>query len=404
MKWTRLIKVATKSILKNRMRSALTILGIVIGVGAVIALVSVGQGASADIEGQISALGTNIIMVMPGSSSQGGISHGASSLNKLTMDDVAKLSKEARLIRYASPVITIPGQVIALGRNWSTRVQGVSADYLTIKDWKLTQGAFFGERDVRTRKKVAVLGKTVAEELFADSDPLGQNIRIGTVPFTVIGVLEEKGQSMMGDQDDVILAPADTVLYRMSDGKTVNNITVSAVSGDQIEQTQLEIKTILRESHKIRSGEDDDFTVRSQTEILSRVSSVTGIMTMLLGAIAGVSLLVGGIGIMNIMLVSVTERTREIGIRMAIGARGSDVMIQFLIESVILSLLGGLIGILLGLGLGTLTARLINTSLVVSPMIVFLAFCFSGAIGIFFGFYPARKASRLNPIEALRYE
>lgn len=404
MSWTRLITVAMKSILKNRMRSILTILGVVIGVGAVITLVSLGQGASADIEDEISALGTNIIMIMPGSSDQGGINRGASSLNTLTMDDVEHLSREGRRFNHVSPVINAQAQIIAQGRNWSSRIQGVSAQYLIIKDWGISRGSFFSDRDVRARKKVAVLGKTVTEELFGAQNPIGEKIRIGSLPFTVIGVLEEKGQSMMGDQDDVILAPADTVLYRMSDGKTVHGITISAVSAEEIDASQKEAKRLMRASHKLRTEENDDFTVRSQTEILSRVTSVTGIMTMLLGAIAGVSLLVGGIGIMNIMLVSVTERTREIGIRMAIGARSGDVMVQFLIESVILSLLGGLAGIMLGIGLGKVTAKLINTSLVIDPLIVFLAFCFSGLVGVFFGFYPARKASRLNPIEALRFE
>jgi putative ABC transport system permease protein len=404
MKWTKLIKVAIKSIIKNRMRSALTILGIVIGVGAVIAMVSVGQGASADIQSQISSLGSNMIIIMPGTSQQGGINRGASSLNSLTMKDVNKIAREGKLIKHTSPLINAPAQVIGMGRNWSTKVQGVSAEYLEIKDWPLLRGEFFSDRDVRSRKKVALLGKTVVNKLFGSADPLGQRIRIGTIPFIVIGVLDEKGQNMMGDQDDVILAPCDTVLYRMSDGETVNAIMASAVSNDAMETAQAEVIALLRESHKLRPGANADFDVRSQKEILSNVTTVTGILTMLLGAIAGVSLLVGGIGIMNIMLVSVTERTREIGIRMAIGARPGDVMIQFLIESVILSLLGGAVGILVGIGLGKLAASLIHSSLVVSPMIIILAFCFSGAVGVFFGFYPSRKASRLNPIEALRYE
>ena len=404
MKWTKLIKVAVKSIMKNRMRSSLTILGIVIGVGAVIAMVAVGQGASADIQGQISSLGSNMIIIMPGASQQGGINRGASSLNSLTMNDVEEMARDGKLIRHVSPLVNAPAQVIAMGRNWSTKVQGVSVDYLKIKDWPLLKGVSFSERDVRSRKKVALLGKTVVDKLFGTSDPLGQKIRIGTIPFTVIGVLDEKGQNMMGDQDDVILAPCDTVLYRMGDGETVNAIMASAVSNESMEAAQAEVIALLRKSHKLRNGAAADFDVRSQKEILTNVTTVTGILTMLLGAIAAVSLLVGGIGIMNIMLVSVTERTREIGIRMAIGARPGDVMVQFLIESVILSLLGGIVGIIVGLGLGKMTASLIQSSLVVSPTIIILAFCFSGAVGIFFGFYPSRKASRLNPIEALRYE
>ena len=404
MRMAKLTKVAIKSIMKKRMRSSLTILGVVIGVGAVIAMVSVGQGASQDIQGQISSLGTNMITIMPGASEQGGINRGASSLNSLTMNDVNKLAKEGLLIRYVSPVINASAQVIAMGQNWSTQVQGVWADYPKIRDWPLVRGEFFTSRDVRSRKKVAVLGKTVVDKLFGHADPLGQSIRVGTIPYLVIGVLAEKGQNMMGDQDDVILAPCDTVLYRMSDGKTVNTIMASAAANEAVDSALAKVNELLRESHKLRPGEKADFSVRSQTQMLSTITNVTGILTMLLGAIAGVSLLVGGIGIMNIMLVSVTERTREIGIRMAIGARPGDVMIQFLIESVILSLLGGAVGILVGIGLGNLIASLINSSLVLNPFIVFLAFCFSGAVGVFFGFYPAKKASRLNPIEALRFE
>jgi len=386
------------------MRSFLTILGIVIGVGAVIALVAIGQGASADIEGEISSLGTNMLIIRSGSTRTGGVSRGASSLNTLRMDDVKKLEEEATLLQYVSPIINAAGQVIAAGKNWSSSVQGVSTSYLEIRDWTLEKGIFFTDRDIRSRRKVAVLGKTVVEELFGEQDPIGAKIRIRNVPFTVIGVLSEKGQSMMGDQDDVILAPSTTVLYRMSDGLTVNTIMVSAVSAAQMDAALEEATRLIREEHKLKPGEDDDFSIRSQTDIISRVTSVTGIMTMLLGAIAGVSLLVGGIGIMNIMLVSVTERTKEIGIRMAIGARAGDVLSQFLIEAVILSMLGGIIGILLGIGLGKLVSSLINSSLLVDPFIAFIAFVFSGAVGVFFGLYPARKASRLNPIDALHYE
>jgi putative ABC transport system permease protein len=404
MKWKNLIKVAFMSILKNRMRSFLTILGIVIGVGAVITLVSVGQGASADIEGEISSLGTNMLIIRPGSTRTGGVSHGASSLDTLRMGDVKRLEEEATLLLYVSPLINSAAQVIAGGKNWSTSVQGVSTTYLEIRNWPLAMGTFFSDRDIRARRKVAVLGKTVAEELFGEQDPIGSHIRIRNIPFTVIGVLGEKGQSMMGNQDDVILAPASTVLYRMSDGYTVNMIMVSAVSVDRMNDAMAEATRILREQHKIRPGAEDDFSIRSQTDIISRVTNVTGILTMLLGAIAGVSLLVGGIGIMNIMLVSVTERTREIGIRMAIGARGGDILSQFLIEAVILSMLGGITGILLGIGLGELVSSLIHSSLIIDPLITFIAFVFSGAVGVFFGLYPARKASRLNPIDALHYD
>jgi len=404
MKWKNLIKVAFKSIMKNRMRSLLTMLGIIIGVGAVIALVSIGQGTQAEVESQINSLGSNLIMIMPGTSRMGGVSRGSSSINTLTMNDVGLLRKEAILVEEVSAQVRTGGQVIARGNNWSTSIEGVDPNYLKIKDWEIEEGNFFTERDKRARKKVAVLGNSVVEELFGDQSPIGARIRIRSIPFTVIGVLKEKGQSMMGDQDDVILAPSTTVLYRMTEGKNISMIYASAISTEAMDEAGEEITRILRKSHRLREGEDDDFRVRSQTEIIERVSSITGTLTMLLGAIAAVSLLVGGIGIMNIMLVSVTERTREIGIRMAIGARGNDVLVQFLIEAVMLSLVGGLLGIAFGLTLAQGASSLMNMSVVFDPLITFVAFFFSGAVGIFFGFYPARKASRMDPIEALRYE
>lgn len=404
MKWKNLIKVAFKSIMKNRMRSFLTMLGIIIGVGAVISLVSIGQGTQAEVENQINSLGSNLIMVMPGTSRMGGVSRGSSSINTLTMNDVDRLRKEATLLKEVSPLVRAAGQVIAVGNNWSTIVEGVDPNYLKIRDWEIEEGSFFSERDKRSRKKVAILGNSVVEELFGDQSPIGARIRIRNIPFTVIGVLKEKGQSMMGDQDDVILAPSTTVLYRMTEGKNIHMIYTSAISTEAMDEAGEEITRIMRKNHRLREGEDDDFRVRSQTEIIERVSSITGTLTMLLGAIAAVSLLVGGIGIMNIMLVSVTERTREIGIRMAIGARGNDVLVQFLIEAVLLSLVGGLLGIAFGLILAEGASSLMNMSVVYDPLITFVAFFFSGAVGVFFGFYPARKASRMDPIEALRYE
>jgi len=391
--------------MKNRMRSLLTVLGIIIGVGAVIALVSIGQGASASIEKQISGLGSNLLMIFPGERRTGGVSYGAQSHRSITLDDYKRLEQETTLLKGISPMIRAGGQVIAGDKNWATNVSGVSPSYLEIRDWGMDKGEFITPRDVLSRRKVAVLGKTVAKELFGDQDPVGQRIRIRNIPFVVNGVLKERGQSVMGqDQDDVILSPYTTVLYRMSDGQNINTIMVSAISIEKMDAASEEIKSILRSAHKIQPGEDDDFNIRSQTDIVETATSVTGIMTMVLSAIAGVSLLVGGIGIMNIMLVSVTERTREIGIRLAIGARGGDILIQFLIEAVILSMLGGLIGILSGIGIGKLISNLINITTIVDPFIVFGAFFFSGAVGIFFGFYPAMKASRLNPIDALRYE
>lgn len=405
MKWKNLIKVALKSIMKNRMRSLLTVLGIIIGVGAVIALVSIGQGASASIEKQIAGLGSNLIMIFPGHIRVGGVSYGAQSHRTITLDDFKRLEKETRWLKAISPMVRSGGQVIAGEKNWATSINGVAPNYLDIREWGLAIGEFITTRDVLARRKVAVLGKTVATELYGDSDPVGQRIRIGNIPFQVIGVLKERGESMGGqDQDDTILAPYTTVLYRMSDGKSINTIMASAVSTDKMDVAYDEITKILREAHKLLPGDDNDFNVRSQTDIIETATNVTGIMTMVLGAIAGVSLLVGGIGIMNIMLVSVTERTREIGIRLAIGARSGDILVQFLIEAVTLSLIGGIIGILSGIGLGNMIAHFINMTSIVNPAVVFAAFFFSGAVGIFFGFYPAMKASKLNPIDALRYE
>ncbi|MBN2322149.1 MAG: ABC transporter permease [Spirochaetes bacterium] len=400
-----LIKVAFKSIGKNRMRSALTMLGIIIGVGAVIIMVSIGTGTQVEIENQITSLGTNLLMVLPGSAESRGVRGGAGSLSTLTIRDVKKLESEATLLSYISPVIRSSRQAVSEGNNWQTSVNGVSPEYLEIRDWKVEDGAFFTERDVKTKKKVAVLGQTVKEELFGDVSPVGKKIRIGSVPFTVIGLMEKKGQSGMGnDEDDVILAPSTTVLYRMSDGETVHMIMASAASTETMDLAESEIETLLRTSHRLRSGEESDFHIRNQTDIIETASTITGFLTVLLGAIAGVSLFVGGIGIMNIMLVSVTERTREIGIRLAVGARSNDVLVQFLIEAVTLSLLGGIIGILFGIGFGKLIGMAAGLTVVTNPLIVFISFLFSGAVGIFFGFYPAKKASRMNPIDALHYE
>jgi putative ABC transport system permease protein len=405
MKAGNLIKVAFKSIAKNRMRSALTMLGIIIGVGAVIIMVSIGKGTQVDIENRISSLGTNLLMVVPGSAKSRGVRGGAGSLATLTMEDVEKLERESALLKSVSPVIRVSKQVIAGGENWQTSVEGVSPDYVDIRDWHVEEGTFFSVRDEKVKQKVAVLGKTVSEELFGEESPLGKKIRIGNIPFTVIGLMEKKGQSGMGnDQDDVILAPSTTVLYRMSDGETVNMIMASAHSIEDMEKAEAEMEILIRASHRLGKGEENDFHIRNQTDIIETASSVTGFLTVLLGSIAGVSLLVGGIGIMNIMLVSVTERTREIGIRLAVGARSADVLVQFLIEAVILSLFGGAIGILVGIGFGKIIGTLAGLTVVIDPLVIVISFVFSGAVGIFFGFYPAKKASLMNPIDALHYE
>ena len=405
MQWKNMLKVAFKSILKNRMRSLLTSLGIIIGVSAVIVMVAIGQGSQARIEQQIDALGTNLIIVFPGASRSGGVHRGAGSFNRFTFDDVEKLKQGTTLISAVSPVVRSGGQIVGGGSNWSTIVFGVSTDYFEIRNWQVEYGEFFTERDIRARKKVALLGKSVADELFSDQDPTGEKIRIRNVPFTVIGMLKEKGQSAMGpDQDDVVLAPSTTVLYRLKGRRFVDMINASAVSTDCLDQAQEEMRVLLRESHRLDPGEDDDFTIRNQAEITEAATETSRVLTILLACIAGVSLVVGGIGIMNIMLVSVTERTREIGIRLAVGARSRDVLAQFLAEAAALSLIGGILGIMTGFGVAFFLNTFTNIHAVVHTGIVALSFLFSGTVGVFFGFYPARKAAGLNPIDALRYE
>jgi putative ABC transport system permease protein len=405
MKWRNLIIVALRSIARNKLRSLLTMLGIIIGVGAVIALMALGRGSQADIQSQIAGLGTNLLIIHPSSSQTAGVRAGSSTLNTLSMDDVALLREHANLLGDISPVVRVQEQVIAGNSNWNTAVTGVSVEYQVIRNHLMESGQFFSERDVRTRNKVAVLGKTVANELFPGQDPVGVQIRIRNVPFTVIGVMQSKGQSSMGtDQDDIILAPWSTVLYRLSDGKTVRTIMASAISEAQMEAAKEEVRTLLREARRVPAGADPGFDIRDQTEISQMATRITGTLTLLLSAIAGVSLLVGGIGIMNIMLVSVTERTREIGIRMAVGARPGDILLQFLIEAMILSLIGGVLGILLGVGGASLLGKLMGTNVLISPLVIIGSAAFTGTVGVFFGFYPARKAARLNPIDALRYE
>jgi len=400
-----LVKVAAQSILKNKMRTLLTMLGIVIGVGAVIIMVAIGQGAQLQIERQIANLGTNMLVVTPGAARQGGVSQGAGSFNRLTIADAEKLQREGTLLSAVSPVVFTRVQVIGGAGNWRTEVQGVSTSYQLIRDWNPSEGSFFAESDLQGRRKVAVLGATVAENLFPDGDAVGQSVQLRNVPFTVVGVLERKGQTATGtDQDDVILIPYTTMQTRLAGRSFIGQILASTSSPGDIPAAQEEIRAIMRESHRLGPADLDDFTVRNQNEIAEAAKGTTEVMTALLAAIASVSLVVGGIGIMNIMLVSVTERTREIGIRMAIGARGSDVLTQFLVESVVMSLAGGIIGIGVGLGGATLIGKIAGWSTALPIGAVFLAVGFSAAVGIFFGFYPARKAARLDPIQALRYE
>ena len=400
-----LLKVALKSILKSRMRSLLTVLGIIIGVAAVIVMVAIGNGAQKKVEDQIASLGSNLIVIFPGSINSGGVRMGAGSINRFTMKDVEKIREEATLLKGVTPIVRTGGQVIGGSGNWNTRIEGVSTNYLEISNWSLSSGEFFTEKDMISRAKVAVLGKTVADQLFPNDDPIGQQIRIRNVPFRVIGVLAPKGQNVMGaDNDDIIIAPATTVLDRLLGGRYISFIMASASSLSQIDQAQAQLVEIMRKAHNLNPGEDNDFTVRNQAEITQAATETSQVLTILLASVAGVSLIVGGIGIMNIMLVSVTERTREIGIRLSVGAKTSDILIQFLTESIALSIAGGLIGVLLAFGITFILNEYTSQAAYINPQIVFIAVSFAGIIGIFFGFYPARKAANLNPIDALRYE
>jgi putative ABC transport system permease protein len=400
-----ILRMALNSIFKNKMRTMLTMLGIVIGVGAVIVMVAIGNGAQSQIKAQISSLGTNLIVITAGSTQQGGASQGAQSFNRLTVDDVDAIKRDATLLSAVSPVIVTRTQVVGGSGNWRAEVNGVSTDYFTIRDWAVSSGATFSDDDVRTKRTVVLLGATVAKNLFADSDPVGAEIRLGKTPFTVVGVLASKGQTASGaDQDDVVLVPYTTAQTRLNGFSFLGQILASASSPSELVAAQEEIKGIMRDAHGISRGGTDDFTVRDQTAIAKAATTTSSIMTSLLAAIASVSLIVGGIGIMNIMLVSVTERTREIGIRMAIGARGSDVLLQFLVESIVMCLLGGLVGLAVGAGSAALVARFTGWTIATPVSAVFLAIGFSGAVGIFFGFYPARKAAALDPIQALRFE
>jgi putative ABC transport system permease protein len=405
MKSSVLIRVAGESIKKNKMRTLLTMLGIVIGVGAVIIMVAVGQGAQQGIANQINALGTNLLVITAGATNTGGVSQGAQAFNRLTVDDAEKLKREGTLFAGVTPVVMTRTQVIAGGTNWRTMINGVSTDFQTVRDWQVQSGTFFTDNDVRGLRKVAVIGTTVAETLFPGTDPVGSQIQIRNVPFDVVGVLAKKGQNAGGqDQDDIIVIPYTTAQTRLSGNTRIWQILVSATSQQDVPAAQQEATEIMRESHRIPEGDDNDFTVRNQTEIANAAQGTTKIMTYLLASIASVSLIVGGIGIMNIMLVSVTERTREIGIRMAIGARGSDVLTQFLVESIVMSVLGGAVGLAVGVGGASLLAHFTGWSTAVPIQAVALAIGFSAAVGVFFGYYPARKAAALDPIQALRYE
>ncbi len=402
------LKISLRALRVNKMRSALTMLGIIIGVGAVIAMLAVGTGASEKISQQISSIGSNLIIILPGSTTSGGLRMGMGSQPTLTRDDAEAIQKECSAVQEVAPVLNGAAQIVYSNQNWSTGVYGTTASMLAIRDWPISSGRGFTDQDIRNATKVAILGQTVVENLFGSIDPVGQMIRIKKVPFMVIGVLDRKGQSPQGqDQDDTIYIPVTTAqkkIFGTSFPGMVRTIMVKARSTEDLAVAEKQINELLRQRHHLSARQDNDFTVRNLTQIMQVAEQSTKVMTLLLGAIASVSLLVGGIGIMNIMLVSVTERTREIGIRMAVGAKTWDIRLQFIIEALTLALIGGIAGIILGVGGSQLLSMFAGWSTVVSTLSVVMAFGFSGLVGIFFGFYPAYKASLLNPIDALRYE
>jgi putative ABC transport system permease protein len=383
----------------------LTTLGIIIGVAAVIVMVSLGQGASAQVSERLRGLGTNVLTVSPGSSQSGGVRSGAGTQTTLTKADADALREEVAGVAALSPSVNGNVQVIAGNQNWQTRVQGVRPEYQRIQNWQVARGGFFTAQDDAGARSVAVVGATVARNLFpSGEDPLGKLVRIRNVPFTIIGLLASKGSTGFQDQDDVVLIPFETAQIRLFGSTAINSIQVQAVNGEQLDDVSQGITRVLRQRHRLQPGQPDDYSVRNSADIVETAQSVAQTLTMLLAGVAAVSLVVGGIGIMNIMLVSVTERTREIGIRMAVGARPGDVLSQFLVEAVVLSVLGGLIGIGLGVGVALAVPQLVGWASVISYLSIATAFAFAAMIGVFFGFYPARKASQLNPIDALRYE
>ena len=406
MNGTNLFKIALRALANNKLRAFLTMLGIIIGVASVIAMLAIGQGSKKSIQQQISEMGSNMIMIHPGADMRGGVRQDPSAMQTLKLENYEKLRDECTFLSAISPSVSSSGQLIAGANNYPSSVSGVSMDYLTIRQLTVEQGEMFTENDIRTAAKVCVIGKTIADNLFPDgSDPIGKIIRCNQVPFRVVGVLKSKGYNSMGmDQDDIVLAPYSTVMKRLLAQTYLSEIFASALTEDMTEDAVDEITAILRREHKLKQTDDDDFNIRTQQELSSMLNTTTDLMTTLLACIAGISLVVGGIGIMNIMYVSVTERTREIGLRMSVGARGIDILSQFLIEAILISITGGLIGVILGCGASFLIKTLAHWPVFIQPWSVLLSFAVCTVTGVFFGWYPAKKAADLDPIEAIRYE
>jgi len=406
MNYSNLLKIAVVALKRNKLRTFLTMLGIIIGVGSVIAMLAIGQGSKKSIQDQVSGMGSNLIMVFPGSQFRGGVQKGHGSSRSLVLTDVEAILDNCPSVSKVSPEVRTSGQAIYGNQNTPTTIYGGNENYLDIKKISVASGRMFTEREIKSATKVCLIGKTVIKNLYGENtDPTGLIIRFNKIPFRIIGVLSEKGQNTFGqDQDDVLLAPYTTVQKRILAITHLQTILASAVNEEKSAAAVIEIDDILRIKHKLKEADENDFQVRSQEELVKTFSSISNVLTVLLGVIAGISLLIGGIGIMNIMYVSVTERTREIGLRMAVGGRGIDILMQFLTESILISVIGGLIGILLGIGASELITKIISWPVAVQPQAVILAFIVCTAIGVFFGWYPARKASGLDPIEALRYE
>jgi len=402
------LRIAFKALGRNKMRSGLTMLGIIIGVGAVIAMIAIGSGAKARIQEQIASMGSNLLIVLSGSATSGGFRYGSGSVPTLTVDDSKAIASELSGVKYAAPVLRGVTQLVFGNQNWATVTYASTPEALLIRDWPTVKGRSLTQSDVDGAAKVCLLGQTVVENLFGEMDPVGQVVRIKKFPFTVVGVLSAKGQTTWGqDQDDVVYVPLTTgqrLLFGQQFPGMVWSISVQATGPDTMNLAEEQVTQLLRQRHRIRANQDNDFMVRNLSEAFSAAEESARVMSILLGAIASISLLVGGIGIMNIMLVSVTERTREIGIRMAVGARGQDILLQFLVEALVLSLIGGIIGIILGVGASQLISQFFKWPTLISPQALILSFSFAGGVGIFFGFYPARKAAQMDPIEALRYE